>query len=250
MERNHIAATVEVQGATSNYQATFAATPLTVVDSQPEGAQVLVDGAGYFTPVRFASLAGSKHVLGYTSPQLQGTHSLRFQFLNWEDGSVGSRTVTAGAQPATYIATFLKQYLLTTYTIGPGSVSASPSSADGFYDANSQVQLLATPTSGQYLRYWIGDAAGTGTQQSTIMDQERLATAYFGTQFPWLELSSASYGLNTFYGNAGQSVAPGEIVSFFGSNIGPATAVDDTGYKRTPSDKRRRRVGLIISQRP
>jgi uncharacterized protein (TIGR03437 family) len=231
-------ASVEVQGVSSNYQATFATTPLSVVDSQPEGAAVLVDGASYFTPASFAWLAGSKHVLGYNSPQLQGTNSLRFQFLNWEDGSIGSRTVTASAQPATYIASFLKQYLLTTYTIGPGSVSASPPSADGFYEANSQVQLFAAPASGQYLRYWIGDAAGTSTQQSVVMDQERLATAYFGTQYPWLELSSASYGLNTFYGNAGQSVAPGEIVSFFGSNIGPATAVltaaDTSG--RLPTD--------------
>ncbi len=218
-------ARVEVESGAASYQAGFTSGPLTTVDAQPEGAAVLVDGLSYYTPVNFAWAPGSQHTLGYASPQLQGTSTLRFQFLNWDDGSTGTRTVTAASQAATYTARFEKQYLLSTGTLGLGTVSASPASADGFYDAGTRVQLTATPSGGQAVRYWVGDAAGGGTQQTVVMDQQRLASAYFASPLQWLALHAASFTVSPFFGSTGQSVAPGEILTFFGAGIGPASAV-------------------------
>jgi uncharacterized protein (TIGR03437 family) len=216
-------ANVQLFGAASDYEALFTTGPLHVVDSQPRGAQVQVDGTTYFTPVSFSWAAGSTHSIGYTDPQLQGNNTHRFAFQQWEDGSTGTRSVTASAQETTYTATFKEQYLLSTGVIGNGTVGVTPPAADGFYDVGSTVTVTAAPAAGQALRYWLGDAAGTNPARTVVMDQQRAVTAYFSGTLPWLMFNSASYMINPTPGTTGQAVAPGEIVAIFGTNIGPAT---------------------------
>jgi hypothetical protein len=128
-------AQVEVPAAASSYQAVFTNSPVTTIDSKPRGAAVLVDGASYLTPANFAWTPESAHSLNYASPQLYGNSTMRMQFANWEDGSTGPRTVAADQTSKTYLATFSQQSLLTHSQFGTGAVTASPSSADGFYDA-------------------------------------------------------------------------------------------------------------------
>jgi uncharacterized protein (TIGR03437 family) len=217
-------ANVQVAGAASDYEATFTAAPVHVVDSIPRGAQVAVDNTYYFTPVSFSWAPGSTHTIGFESPQLQGNNTRRLTFLRWEDGSTGVRTVTANPSGATYQATFRDEYLLTTSTIRNGTIDVSPPSVDGFYEAGTMVTVTARPGTGQSLRYWLGDLAGNAAQQMIVMSEERAAAANFGSPLPWLMFHSASYMLNPTPGTTGQAVAPGEIVAIFGSGIGPATA--------------------------
>ena len=216
-------AAVEVTGITANYQATFTNGPITTVDSQPRGALVLVDGLSYFTPANFSWAPSSTHTLDYTATQLQGTNSLRYQFVSWEDGSTGPRTVTATSLSATYTAKFNKQYLVTSSYIGTGSVTLSPSPADGFYDEGTVVQVVANPGSGQTLRYWLGDLAGNNATTSITADQTRFVIANFGANLPWLPLNSATFTVNPVPETTGQTVAPGELVSIFGAGIGPTS---------------------------
>ena len=231
-------ARVEVRGAPSSYQAFFTQDAVTVVDSKPRGALLSVDGLTYFTPAQFLWTPGSQHTLSYTTPQTEGNNTTRFQFVNWDDGTTGTRTVTAGSQAATYTAQFRQQFLLSTGTIGTGTVTVAPSSPDGFYDAGSEVRVTAQPGAGQTLRYWIGDAIGTSPQQTVVLNEERSATANFGSALPWLLLNAANFALNPFYGYTGQSVAPGEIVTIFGTNIGPSNAVSPAAGSdgRLPSE--------------
>src|SRR5262249_4214875 len=159
-----------------------------VVDSRPRGAQVTVDGTAYYTPVSLAWAAGSTHTIAYAATQMQGNNTHRFTFQQWEDGSTGTRSVTASADGATYTATFQEQYLLSRSTLGSGTISVSPSAVDGFYNAGSTVTVTAVPGAGQTLRYWLGDPVGTNPAQTIVMDQQRSATAYFGSALPWLML--------------------------------------------------------------
>jgi uncharacterized protein (TIGR03437 family) len=218
------AAKVWVSGSTSNYQANFTNGPLHVVDSRPRGALVLVDGGSYYTPVSFAWAAGTSHTITFNSPQMQGNNTRRLLFREWEDGSTGLRQVTASAEGSTYTATFQDQYLLTTSVVGSGTITTSPASDDGFYDANSTVTVTATPATGQTLRYWLVDAAGNTPVQSVVMDRSRLVRANFGSRFPWLLYHAGSFSLNPSPGTTGMIAAPGEIVSIFGPDIGPETA--------------------------
>ena len=151
---------------------------------------------------------------------------MHYQFTGWENGSTATtRIVTAGSGATTFTASFSTRYLLTYETIGAGTVTVSPSSPDGYYDAGSTVQLTAVPNSGSTLRYWLGDLSGGTLQQSVTMDDQRDATAYFGTQLPFSIFNAASYFPTPQFDSAGFAVAPGEIVTIFGGGapIGPAS---------------------------
>ena len=217
-------ATVEVLLANSQFVATFSTLPLTTIGSSPQGLTVAVDGISYLTPVRFAWTAGSTHTLTLAASQTGGNNTAHYQLTNWENGSPAtSRIVTAGAIATSFTASFSTKYLLTYETIGSGTVTASPSSPDGYYDAGSKVQLTAVPSSGSTLRFWLGDLSGGTLQQSVTMDDQRDATAYFGTQLPFSIFNAASYFPTPQFDSAGFAVAPGEIVTIFGGGaaIGP-----------------------------
>jgi uncharacterized protein (TIGR03437 family) len=201
--------------------AAFTSFAVTTVDSQPHGLYVTVDGVQYLTPANFTWGSGTTHRLSASSPQYFGNDTLRFQFLNWDDGSTGLRTVTAGATSATYTATFNTQYLMTTGTLTVGSVAASPNSADGYYDAGTNVQLTAT-TSPYVLRYWVGDLASNDNPATVVMDQPRVVQANIGPPLAFRVLSAASLTGNPNVGSTGTIVAPGELVAIFGNGIGPS----------------------------
>jgi uncharacterized protein (TIGR03437 family) len=209
-------------GGLAEYRAMFKKSPLHVVDSSPRGVQVIVDGGSYYTPAAFPWVAGTAHQIWAVVPQLQGNNTHRFTFRNWDDGSSGLRTVTATADGATFTANFREEFLLDTGVIGSGLVRVSPGSADGFYEAGTRVSATAVPGPGRAFGYWLGDLAGSSATQTVAMDQQRSVTAYFGTALPFLMYHAANFGLNRTPGTAGFEVAPGEIVSIFGSGIGPA----------------------------
>jgi uncharacterized protein (TIGR03437 family) len=104
-----------------------------------------------------------------------------------------------------------------------GRVTVSPASSDGYYDAGTQVTISAVPNAGFALRYWLGDFAGGMPAQTLTMDDQHDVTAIFGTPLAFSVLSGASFIGNPQFDSAGFLVAPGEIISIFGSNLGPAT---------------------------
>ena len=210
--------------ANSQFLGTFTTAPLTTIGSSPQGLTISVDGSAYLTPVRLAWTAGTTHALDLTASQTAGNNTVHYLFTGWDNGSAGAaRTVTAGSTATTLTASFSTKYLLTYETIGPGTVTVSPSSPDGYYDAGTKVQITAVPRVGYALISWLGDFAGGTPQQSVTMDDQHDVTAYFGPPLPFTVLNAASFLGNPQFDNAGYGVTPGEIVTIFGSNLGPAS---------------------------
>ena len=87
------------------------------------------------------------------------------------------------------------------------------------------MQVTAVPKSGSILCYWLGDLSGGTLQQSLTMDDQHDATAYFTPPLPLSIFNAASYFATPQFDNVGFGVAPGEIVTIFGSGspIGPAS---------------------------
>lgn len=137
------------------------ATPVTlttVITSNPVGSTLTVDGETYTTPATFHWSPGSVHTISAVNTISNG---MRRTFVNWSDGGAQSHVVTASAELSLLKADFAVAYAVATRTIGPGSVSISPASADGFYPAGTQVTLSANPGSGQCFNSWVGLIAGT-----------------------------------------------------------------------------------------
>ncbi len=225
-------AVVEVLAPNAQYLGTFSSLPVTTIDSSPHGRTIVIDGLSYLTPVRFAWTPGSTHALDLTASQTFGNNTVHYQFARWDNGITSTaRTVTAGSN-LTYTASFSTKYLLTTSTLGPGGVSVSPTSSDGYYDAGAKVQITAIPAAGSSLRFWLGDFTGGALQQTLTMDDQHDVTAYFGSLLPFSVLNAASFLGNPQFDTTALAVTPGEIVTIFGANLGPSsltTAQGDAG---------------------
>ena len=217
-------AVLEVPTVSTSYTAFFTPQVMTTIDSQPQGRQVIVDGGLYLTPARFGWLPGSAHNVSLAAQQTASDLASRYRFTAWENGgSQTSRTVVAGLSDSTFKATFSTQYLLSTVANGPGAVTASPVSTDGFYDAGSMVQVIAMPTDGNTLQYWMGDLLGDSPVATVKMDQPRNVLGGFGPIVAFAALLNAgTYQFNPIFSSATPAVAPGEIVAVFSKNtIGP-----------------------------
>jgi hypothetical protein len=73
------------------------------------------------------------------------------------------------------------QYLLTT-SVSPessGTINASPTSADGYYDAKSIVTLTAVANGSYDFSYWTGGLRGSANPQNLVLRGPRTVTANF-----------------------------------------------------------------------
>ncbi len=155
---------------------TFTDRPMVTINTSPPGLRVVVDGVTTWTPRNYVWTAGSRHTLAAADRE-DGV--IRYVFSNWSNGGAASQSIVAPEGSATYVANFKTRYRLTTSVEGTGSVSASPSSTDGYYDAGTSVLLTAQPVAS--FGFWTGDTAGTANPQSVVMDDERVAVAHFAS---------------------------------------------------------------------
>ena len=118
---------------------------LTTFNTSPAGLSISVDGQTYSTPASFPWTSTESHtVSGVTQNGTQtGT---RFAFVNWADNQSSSpRTFTNTSSAASYTLNYGVQYLV--------SVQITPSlsgavTGDGWYNANTNAELRATPAAG------------------------------------------------------------------------------------------------------
>jgi hypothetical protein len=162
---------------------TVSLSPITITTS-PGSPSFQVDGVTYTTTQTFSWVVGSQHAIATTSPQ--GSEETGYVFAGWSDGGAISHTITTPASATTYAAYFTPRYQLTVSAspISGGTISANPTSAGGFYDSGTSVQLTATPNPGFAFCGWIGDLSGSTNPQSVTMSMPRSVTAGFSPAVP------------------------------------------------------------------
>src|SRR5262249_35715828 len=134
---------------------TCATSPVQIsLQTNPTGLQLTVDGTTYSAPKTFSWFPGTSHTIATSTPQ--GSGGSRSVFANWSDGGAISHDVVAPTVATTYTANFTTQYLLATSVLpaGSGTISANPSSADGYYNSGTSVQLSAAANSGYAFSNW------------------------------------------------------------------------------------------------
>jgi WD40 repeat protein len=165
--------------APESIAANFSALPTTVVTTNPPGLQITVDGTQYTGPQSFNWTVGSSHTLAIILTQ--GARALRYAFNTWSDGGAVSHTITAPAISTTYIANYNTQYPLAANSnpSGGGTITASPTAVESYYNSGSPVQVTAVPATGYTFTSWSGDVTGTASQQSLNMSTAHSVTANF-----------------------------------------------------------------------
>jgi uncharacterized protein (TIGR03437 family) len=222
------------------FQGEFRSTPLVTVAANPPGGEIYIDGTSYLTPVRFDWAAASTHTIEIRGSTLSLTGATRWTFSGWEDGSLSSSRTVAASGVATYTADYTTQQFLNWdwYGNNSGVVSAQPST-DDYYDQGTTVTLSAQPRGVNTLQYWLG-AGRDGSDPLTrvvVMDRPKYTYAVFGSALNFRPVNAASYSGNPLFDQPGTNVAPLEIVTLFGSGLGPAAlttgVLDSTGRLAT-----------------
>ena len=207
--------------------ALFTKSPVTIVATDPPGRPIVVDGSSFNAPQGFVWAPGSTHTIEAAAVTFASTAPVTRTFQTWDDGGAASHTVTAGSSSATLTARYKTRWQLaiTQPAAGTGTITVSPA-GNGYYDAGTIVQLTATPAPGYQLTGWSGDLAGGTATRTLVMDQQRYLTATFSKTPPAIVLVNGA----TFQA---ASVSPGEIVTLFGTGLGPSVlaglALDSTG---------------------
>jgi uncharacterized delta-60 repeat protein/uncharacterized repeat protein (TIGR02543 family) len=100
-------------------------------------------------------------------------------------------------------------HLFATATTG-GTVGLAP--PGGFYVSNTVVNLTAQPEAIWDFLNWIGDATGTSSNLSLVMDRDKLVTAQF-TPIPRYTLTVTTAGSGTVLGNTQSDYLRGTAVN-------------------------------------
>lgn len=201
------------------YNAGFTRSPITTVTTNPPGLRIQVDGTAYTAPRQFIWTAGTRHDISVetlTQTTLGGAASHVWR--EWSDSGGQRHAVTATPSGGTITAAFDTSYQVLT-TVSPsasGRIVIDPAPASGFLPAGAPVSILATPNPGFTLAAWSGDLAGGDPQRNITISGPLDLRAQFA-QPAILTAAGFVNGASYF----GGPVAPGQIVTLFGVDLGP-----------------------------
>jgi hypothetical protein len=154
------------------------------ITSLPSGLAFTSAGAGctpgtYTTPVTLIWTPGSGCTLSVVTSQ-GGPAGTQYAFSQWQDGTTGaSDAVTAPATSAVYTASFTTDYQLTTSAGTGGTVSAG-----GYFAADSNATITATPSAGHYFVNFTGTTTSTSNPLILPMNGPQSITANFAAYTP------------------------------------------------------------------
>jgi hypothetical protein len=175
------------------------------VTTSPSGLSFVVDGTTYTSSQTFQWLRGSPHTISTSSPQGVVVNTQQYVFDNWSDAGAISHNIIAPLSATTYTASFKTQYYLTVNPATGGSIGPS----SGFFDAGTNVSLIAIPDGGYvFTNYTGGPVANPSSASTTVfMDGPKTVTAVFTLVPPTCTLTCpANISVNNTLNKCGANV--------------------------------------------
>ncbi len=188
---------------------------------------VKVDGQDCPTPCDVQRPVGTTVRLSAPGSIPQGDGS-RMDFLGWPgSGSLSTDwSFTLNGDPQALNASYHSMNKLSALSSPPQGASwtIQPSSADGFYDAQTTVNVLVSALPGFRFHAWSGDLTGTKPAGAVAMNVPRSVLAQLD-RIPYI----APAGVGNAAGTTPQSgVAAGSVVSIFGASMASAAVTGPT----------------------
>jgi hypothetical protein len=167
----------------------FSTQPITTITTTPGGFWFTVDGDYYKAPQNFTEdlfgsgwAPGTTHTLTGFSPNQPYSVNTQYIFNSWSDGGALSHMFTVPTGASTITGNYTAQYVPGAYSLPycGATVTLTPSSSSGFYNAGTVVTVKATnPATGLKLNGWTGDLSGKKTTQKLTVNDEELAIANY-----------------------------------------------------------------------
>ncbi|MFN7935699.1 MAG: M12 family metallopeptidase [Bryobacteraceae bacterium] len=219
-------AELTIRTATASYVASFTREALTTIASSVPGAQITVDGIGYFAPTAFLWPAGSSHTVSVLERTLLPSNTSRLVFDGWSNGGERTQEIVAGAAGVLTAKVRAQHQVVTrvvsTRLVGTSSPNAArnlglePQSADGFYDEGTELTVSAEGPDGVPFAHWYGDLGSEMNPQRIRVSEQTVV----GANFVSPGLFSAQAVVNDASRQPGP-VASGGVFTIYGSAIGP-----------------------------
>jgi uncharacterized protein (TIGR03437 family) len=198
--------------------ATFAPVGKLTVVSASSGLTVKVDGQDCATPCEVTRDAGIPvHVSAPAS--LAINDNTRADFIGWPGGGTGEWVSTLGADPITLHADYRTMNRLAASATPPEGVvwNLQPFSQDGFYDAQSNVNVSVTAQPGFRFKSWNGDLSGTRPAGVVSMVSPRSVQAVLD-RIPYIAPAGVSNAASKI---ADAGVAAGSAMAISGASLAP-----------------------------
>ena len=163
------------------YQAQFVDGPIFRIVSNVDPVPVLVNGGEHHTPVVLDPDWFSGSATISVEPIQEARRSYRHRFRSWSDGGDVTHSVMVPRdEDSTLTLTLDTQYRLSTNAWYGHEIKTMPSSKDGFYDAGTEVRLLAVKKPPEKFIGWSGGSvSGTDPVALVTMDTGRHVEAVF-----------------------------------------------------------------------
>ena len=190
--------------------------PRVVISTSQPGSRLQVDGTFCPLPCTLDRPAGTTVSLSVPETVSLGIDS-RIQFDGWNDTATAARTVSfAGAdQQLSFRYRTFNRFQALADPAGGATFHVEPGSVDGFYPADATVQVTAVAAEGYKFRRWEGDLSGNGAGGFLSMLAPRLVRAQLD-KVPFIPSAGIR---NAAAETPLKAVAPGSIVSIFGSGL-------------------------------
>ena len=126
----------------------------TVISTNPQGLELVVDGTRGTTPMRLNWPDGSLHTI--EAPIAQEMEGSRFLFGRWNVEGDRTLSVVAGSDSTWIEANFIVQHRLAHRATpeGAGTVDLAPPSVDGYYTTGTLLEAEATPSLDSGYQFW------------------------------------------------------------------------------------------------
>jgi len=190
--------------------------PRVVISTSQPGSRLQVDGTVCPLPCTLDRPTGTTVSLSVPETVPLGADS-RIQFDGWNDIAEATRTVSFGGadqQLSFRYRTYNRFHALADPAMG-ATFRVEPGSADGFYSTGTTVQVTAVAEEGYKFRRWEGDLSGTSAGGFVSMLAPRLVRAQLD-KVPFIPSAGIR---NAAAETPLKAVAPGSIVSIFGSGL-------------------------------
>jgi uncharacterized protein (TIGR03437 family) len=216
--------TVNQAAATGGYvlTANYGELSRVVIQSNPSGLTLQVDGTSCVTPCNVDRQSGATFQVSAPTQLSMGTGS-RLDFGSWSDAGASSHTVKVSQSYATLTASYKTLFQLSA-TSNPGNGSAfqfTPSSSDMYYAQGTTVTVTALPNSGFKFGHWTGYLSGSYPTGVVSMTTPQAVVAQM-ISVPYI----APAGISNSVGQTpSAAVAPGSIISIFGQSLAPSVGV-------------------------
>lgn len=211
------------------------------VNSVPVGLALIVDGSSCITPCSVQKPVGTS--VAVTAPaSVAGASGVRYDFAGWNGATNGVVVAAPGLQTVTAKYQTFYRLSWSSRPANTGSWQISPSSADGYFAAGTQVAVTFTPATGWHFQGWNLDLSGTADPADIVMAAPHTIQAVAGPTAP---VSSSPMVVNA--ASQTTDMAPGSLVTLYGTSLATGTGTAPSGPDAGPLPQTLAGVTLVCS---